>query len=738
MDVWPPKHQHEPHSVEPHATPPSILVVEDEAIVAADIRQRLMHLGFAVPAVVASGEEAVRKARELKPDLVLADIVLEGPVDGVEAVHQIRASQDIPVVYLTAYADDKTVQRAKLTEPIGYILKPFDERELRLTIEMGLYKHHLERELREREEHLRQIAANPGEVLWMMSAATGMFLYVSPAYEAIWGRSFGATPMGTEQWVEPIHPDDRPMMLDVLERARQGTCDDRGHEFRIVRPDGSVRWIWTRLFVVRDTAGHIYRIAGTAQDITRQKWAWESLRESEERYRLMADNATDLIARHSPQGVYLYASPACRAMLGYRPEELLGTGAYGYMHPEDADLLRRADVASGTFLSAGTAIYRIRRKDGTYVWCETTARTVRHPFTGEVEEIIAVSRDITARRWAEEALRRYEFIASTASEFMTLINRDYVYEAANESYCAAHGRTQGQIIGSTVADVWGEETFDRVIKQYLEEAFTGKLVHYERWFEFGDRGRRCYAVHYYPYRSEGGEVTHCAVVSHDITERKQAEENLQNSLREKDTLLKEIHHRVKNNLQVISSLLNLQSNSIESRETRELIRESQNRVRSMALIHEKLYQSESLAAVDFAEYLCTLTRDLFRSYSAGGVTLKLQAEDLRLDVDAAIPCGLIITELVSNALKHAFPKGRGGDLHISFTRISRDRYALTVTDNGVGLPKGLDVRNPRSLGLQLVNMLVNQLHGTLDVVADGGATFMVTFSSPRETPPKQP
>jgi len=142
--------------------------------------------------------------------------------------------------------------------------------------------------------------------------------------------------------------------------------------------------------------------------------------------------------------------------------------------------------------------------------------------------------------------------------------------------------------------------------------------------------------------------------------------------------------------------------------------------------------------VDFAEYLRTLTRDLFRSYGAGGVTLKLQTEDVPLDVDAAIPAGLIVTELVSNTLKHAFPHGRGGDLHISFTRISRDRFALTVTDNGIGLPKGMDVRNPRSLGLQLVNMLVNQLHGTLDVVGDGGTTFMVTFASPREPAPAQP
>jgi PAS domain S-box-containing protein len=711
---------------------PTILLIEDEAIVAADIRARLTALGYSVPAIAASADEAVRRAHELHPDIMVADIVLEGPMDGVEAVQQIRKRLDIPVVYLTAYADEKTVQRAKLTEPVGYVLKPFDERELRFTIEVGLYKHHVEKRLRDREEQFRQLADHPGEVLWMMDAKSGETLYVSPAYEQIWGRSYRELPSTLDRWVEPVHPDDRPKVLEAYNAALSGKQEDRGLEYRITRPDGSTRWVWSRIYPVLDAAGTVYRIAGTSNDITKQKWAWESLRESEERYRLMADNATDLISRHSPQGVYLYASPASRALLGYRPEELLGTSAYGYLHPDDADALRRTDADGGTFLSAGTAITRVRRKDGSYCWFESSARVVRHPLSGELQEVIVVSRDITARRQTEESLRRYEFIANASNEFMTLINRQYVYEAANAAYCAAHGVPREDILGKSVAEVWGRDTFTDVIKGYLDHCFAGNNVHYERWFEFGSRGRRYIAVNYYPYRGESGDVSHAVVVSHDLTERKQDEDAIHASLKEKETLLKEIHHRVKNNLQVISSLLNLQSNSIESKETRELVRESQNRVRSMALIHEKLYQSENLAQVQFAEYLRNLTRDLFRSYSAGGVGLKLQAEDIPLDVDTAIPCGLIINELVSNALKYAFPGGRTGDLHISFLKISRERCALTVTDNGVGLPASIDVKNPKTLGLQLVNMLVNQLHGTLDVVTDGGTTFMVTFAADRE------
>ncbi len=198
-------------------------------------------------------------------------------------------------------------------------------------------------------------------------------------------------------------------------------------------------------------------------------------------------------------------------------------------------------------------------------------------------------------------------------------------------------------------------------------------------------------------------------------------------LKEKEILLKEVHHRVKNNLQVISSLLNLQLNVITNTETRELIRESQNRVRSMALIHEKLYQSDNLGQIDLEDYLRSLTRDLFRSYGVGGINLKLEVEDIQVDVDTAIPCGLVVNELVSNALKYAFPHGREGEIHLKVTKVSRQQVAMSVSDNGVGLPADLASRSSDTLGFQLVHMLVKQLRGTLDIVRNGGTTFMITF-----------
>jgi PAS domain S-box-containing protein len=215
----------------------------------------------------------------------------------------------------------------------------------------------------------------------------------------------------------------------------------------------------------------------------------------------------------------------------------------------------------------------------------------------------------------------------------------------------------------------------------------------------------------------------------DITERERAEEQLKASLREKEVLLKEIHHRVKNNLQVISSLLYLRSKNIEDQEALEMFQDSRNRVRSMALVHERLYQSQDLARVDFAEYVRNLANYLFRSYgfNSNVIKLKINVDDVFLSIDTAVPCGLILNELVSNCLKHAFPKGGEGEIGIELCS-NDDKFTLTVGDNGVGLPKGLDFRKTESLGLQLVNTLVDQLEGTIELDRSDGTAFEITFA----------
>lgn len=218
-------------------------------------------------------------------------------------------------------------------------------------------------------------------------------------------------------------------------------------------------------------------------------------------------------------------------------------------------------------------------------------------------------------------------------------------------------------------------------------------------------------------------------VMFDITARKTIEAQMQASLQEKEVLLKEIHHRVKNNMQVISSLLSLQGSSLTDPGVVAQFQDSQNRIRSMALIHEQLYQSRDLAHINFSEYVQTLTNHLARSYRNGAqhVQVSVEAVDLFLDIDTAIPCGLIINELVSNALKHAFPDRRPGMIQVKLQALASGACQLSVSDDGVGFPEGVDFRQTTSLGMQLVNTLTQQLAGTLRLEVGPGTTFVVEF-----------
>ena len=241
---------------------------------------------------------------------------------------------------------------------------------------------------------------------------------------------------------------------------------------------------------------------------------------------------------------------------------------------------------------------------------------------------------------------------------------------------------------------------------------------------------RAAGVLYDSYRRKEREVAMSAAnlaLIDDIAARRRMEETIKASLKEKEVLLREVYHRVKNNLQVIASLLSLQASSLKDPQAATMFRESQNRVKAMALVHEKLYQSHDLANVDFNAYIQSLVTSLLRSYGvlANAIAVHISVENVSLSLDTAVPCGLLINELVSNALKHAFPrldrsKGKKGDLTIRLRSAGQDTFELTVRDNGVGMPPKVNMAHPETFGLKLIAMLAKQLRGTLECRRNGG------------------
>jgi len=231
-------------------------------------------------------------------------------------------------------------------------------------------------------------------------------------------------------------------------------------------------------------------------------------------------------------------------------------------------------------------------------------------------------------------------------------------------------------------------------------------------------------------RDEAGAPDHFIGVIDDITERRRSQQVLQSSLAEKEVLLREIHHRVKNNMQVISSLLNLQSHGAEDERLVRLFEESQNRVRAMALIHEILYENSNLARIDLGEYVSKLATSLIRMYGtdSGRVDLNIKASGVTLEMDDTMPCGLVINELLSNSLKYAFPDGKNGEISIEASRDDTGPLVLKVSDDGIGLPDEVDYRNTETMGMRLVTGLVeSQLGGRVSLDRTHGTCFTITF-----------
>ncbi|MFQ6109927.1 MAG: sensor histidine kinase [Candidatus Aminicenantales bacterium] len=465
-----------------------IMVVEDDSIIAESIKSTLQSFGYVVPSVVSSGEEALERSEKDSPDLVLMDIVLKGAMDGIEAAHQIRNRFQIPIVFLTAFSDKKILERAKITEPFGYIIKPFEDRELHSIIEIALYKHRMERKLKENEE-------------WLFTTL----------------KSIG----------------DAVIVTDTQSRMR-------------------------------------------------------------------------------------FMNPVAESLTGWKQKEA---------------------------------------------------------FEKPLREVFNIISEKTGKR-AEDPVSRV--------------------------------LRKGAIVG--LADRTLLITKDGQ-KLPIDDSAA-------------------------PIKDDRGKVIGIVLVFRDITERRKSEEKIRASLAEKEVLLKEIHHRVKNNLQIVHSLLNIQSEYIKNKSVLNMLRETQDRVRSMALIHEKLYQSKDLARIEFGDYIQRLIDGLFHSYGIVPESIKLEIDvkDIFLDINSAIPCGLIINELVSNSIKHAFPDGKGGSgrpetqNRICVMMKRRDnKYTLTMSDNGVGIPEHLDFRDTESLGLQVVNTLVEQLEGSIELIRHGGTSFKIEF-----------
>jgi PAS domain S-box-containing protein len=354
----------------------------------------------------------------------------------------------------------------------------------------------------------------------------------------------------------------------------------------------------------------------------------------------------------------------------------------------------------------------------------------RNLINAVAERLGRIIERLRAVKEQTETRQLLETILDYTPMLIAYLDPQFNFVRVNRAYAEADERTPSFFPGKNHFDLYpdaeNEEIFRRVVKSG-DPYFT-----YAKSFEYAEHPER--GVTYWdwsliPIKGPGGAVIGLVFSLENVTERVRAEEKIKASLAEKEVLLKEIHHRVKNNLQVINSLLNLQSERIRDEESLYIFEKCKNRINSIALVHEKLYESEDLANINFGEYVRTLTSQMFSACPPGlsAVRLKINASDVFLKINQAIPCSLIINELVMNAMKYAFTRGQEGEIVIEFKSTNKGKITLIVADNGVGLPPDFDINKSETLGMQIINAFVKKLNGSIEINQGSGSKFTIQF-----------
>ena len=485
-----------------------------------------------------------------------------------------------------------------------------------------------------------------------------------------------------------------------------------------------------------------------AHEIGERKQIEAALRVSEARYRAIVEDQTELITRFQPDGTLTFVNEAYCRYFEVSREAIIGSHYTPIVFEDDREPVDRMVRSMNPENPTATIENRVV-VNGTVLWTQWHNRML-FDKDGQFVEFQAVGRDITKFKEAKTALqssqRFIEKVAAASPVFIyvfDLVEERNVY--TNRDIMAQLGYAPGDIeptptaFPQTILHPDDVATLPDNFRRW-NVAQDGELLSAEvRMRHHSGEWRHFHCQETLFARNPDGSPQQILGVAVDITaakrleELRRAEERLQISLKEKEVLLKEIHHRVKNNLQIVYSLLRLQYRRIKDQPAAAILLESQNRIKSIALVHEKLYRSDDLATIDLSQYIPNLITSLFSSYNirSNAIQLKTDIERVVLDIDTAIPCGLIINELVSNALKYAFPSEQAGEITIGLHTTHDRAVTLSVRDNGIGIPADVALNNDLtkldSLGLKLVNDLVHQLEGTIAIHCSRGTEFEITF-----------
>lgn len=507
-------------------------------------------------------------------------------------------------------------------------------------------------------------------------------------------------------------------------------------ENRVILP-GGIRWTQWINRMLLDQQGQLVEFQAVGRDITEQKQAEEIMVRAHDFYLHLFERFPTPIWRSGLDGQCNYFNQTWLAFTGRTIDQELGDGWIEDIHPNDLDHCVSNYLAAFHARQPFVMEYRLRRHDGVYR-CMINYGTPLYNLDDTFAGFIGSCYDISDRKQAEAELQRsqrfIQNVAKTAPVFLyvyDLIEERTVYTNHEITELLNHPANDINTTGDQVQQRLHPDDWIRLQERdrQRQTAQEGDVIQIEyRMRQSDEEWRYFQCMETLFAQTQDGQPQQILGVAVDITDRKQTQQ-LQAALKEKEVLLQEIHHRVKNNLQIIYSLLRLQHRNVTDPQAAEILQDSRNRVKSIALIHEKLYRSEDLSKIYVDTYIPNLVASLFSSYQlqSDAITLAMSIESISLNIDTAIPCGLIINELVTNSLKYAFVNHPVGEIRVELSLDSERFIHLTIADTGVGIPEQFDFVHPSSLGLKLVKDLVEQLEGQIDIDRGSGTQFRIVF-----------
>jgi PAS domain S-box-containing protein len=466
------------------------------------------------------------------------------------------------------------------------------------------------------------------------------------------------------------------------------------------------------------------------REIIERAKAEKELVQAQQYARSIIDSSLDMIVATDIDFNINEFNSAAEATFGYVREEVMGK-PLAILFSDNQEVMKVVQRITDDGSLANEIINR--KKDGTFFISFLSASLIKNE-KGETMGAMGVSRDITSLKKAEEELRlseeRHRAIYDQAYIGISRIAKMGRFLLVNERLCDMLGYNAEELYKKTFYELGVQDEVEESLVEW-DQLLSGKIKNFSREQTYVRKDGELLSANVTVslVRDANNSPNYFVAVFEDITERKEHELQLEESIKEKEVLLKEVHHRVKNNMQVISSILNLQSSYIDDETALSILRESQDRIKSMSFVHESLYQSKTLSEVNFSEYIKNIAGNLFHSYGRpeGGISLQFELEEVFLNLDTSIPCGLIINEVVSNSLKYAFEGMAKGIIKIEFSKLADGSLKLIVGDDGIGLPSNFDIENAETLGLQLVTTLVTQVSGVLEIKTNNGTQFCIVF-----------